>query len=75
MRTAAITALCALTIILALFGAESIYSSLQSPELPTNIEEWTTEQLEDQQFDYIDAIEVIKDEQRRRERLSARNAQ
>lgn len=75
MRTSAITALCALTIILALFGAKSIYSSLQSPELPTNIEEWTTEQLEDQQFDYIDAIEVIKDEQRRRERLAARNAQ
>ena len=75
MKTTAVTALCVLTIILALFGAESIYSSLQSPELSANIEEWTTEQLEDQQFDYIDAIEVIKDEQRRRERLAARNAQ
>lgn len=64
--------LLAVTVVLAMFGAKSLYDTHKTPELPTNIEEWTTEQLEDQQFDYIDAIEVIKDEQRRRARLADR---
>jgi hypothetical protein len=72
MKTIA-AALTCLVIFLSMIGAKTLYDWFKTPELPENIELWTTEQLEDQTFEYIDAIEVIKDEQRRRERQAARN--
>jgi hypothetical protein len=69
MKTIAISA----ALILLIIGSVAAYQHHnKAPELSDNIEEWTTEQLEDQTFEYIDAIETIKDEQRRRERLAAR---
>ncbi len=47
------------------------YSVSEPAPLPASITEWTPEQMEDQAFEHMEAIEVIKDEMRRRDRVEA----
>ena len=46
------------------------YSVSVAAPLPGLLQDWTDEQLEDEQTTYLEAIETLKDEQRRRERLT-----
>lgn len=42
------------------------YSVSQAAPLPDLLQDWTDEQLEDEQTTYLEAIETLKDEQKRR---------
>jgi len=42
------------------------YSVATAAPLPDLLQDWTDEQLEDEQITYLEAIETLKDEQKRR---------
>ena len=42
------------------------YSVSEPSPLPDLLQDWTDEQLEDEQVTYLEAIETLKDEQKRR---------
>ena len=49
-----------------IYQSSAEYSVSQAAPLPDLLQDWTDEQLEDEQVTYLEAIETLKDEQKRR---------